>query len=31
MNRNTDAQNLHVTANDGKPMLQEGTVYFKQT
>lgn len=22
MNRNTDAQNLHVTANDGKPMLQ---------
>lgn len=22
MNRNTDAQNLHFTANDGKPMLQ---------
>ena len=23
MNRNTDAQNLHVTANDGKPVLAE--------
>lgn len=22
MNRNTEAQNLHVTANDGKPLLQ---------
>ena len=23
MNRNTDAQNLHVTANDAKPVLAE--------
>lgn len=28
MNRNTDAQNLHLTANDGKPMLAEVPEYL---